>query len=81
LGNLNKVGRNLNLINAPITSLDNLKYVGSTLRLINCKNLTSLGKLEYVGGYLSLKGTPLAETMTKEEIADKLKMDKKNIYL
>ena len=81
LGNLNKVGRNLNLINVPITSLDNLKYVGSTLRLINCKNLTSLGKLEYVGGYLSLKGTPLAETMTKEEIADKLKMDKKNIYL
>jgi hypothetical protein len=70
----------LNLKNTPIKDLGNLKSVGGSLGLHDSK-ITSLGNLESVGKYLYLTGTSLSKTMTKEEIADKLGMDKKDIFL
>ena len=60
--------------------MGNLKSVGGSLGLHDSK-ITSLGNLESVGKYLYLTGTSLSKTMTKEEIADKLGMDKKDIFL
>jgi hypothetical protein len=80
LGNLKSVGGGLYLKNTLIKSLGELKSVGGSLNLEHTP-IESLGDLESVGKYLYLTGTSLSKTMTKEEIADKLGMDKKDIYL
>ena len=58
LGNLTSVGGYLNLFNAPIKSLGNLKSVDDDLDL-NRASIESLGNLTSVGGYLDLRYTPI----------------------
>jgi hypothetical protein len=52
-----------------------LEYVGRSLDLFNCKNLTSLASLKYVGGYLDLRNTPIADMYSLKEIKNMIKVN------
>jgi hypothetical protein len=73
LGELRSVGGHLDLFNCKnLQSLGELRSVGGHLDLAYCKTLQSLGELRSVGGYLNLRETPIAKTMTKDEIRAKV---------
>jgi hypothetical protein len=81
LGNLTEVGSALSLHNCTnLQSLGNLTKVGGDLDLYFCENLESLGNLTKVGGYLGLSYTPIADTMTEDEIRQQVNVGGK-IYL
>ena len=63
-----------------IKSLGELKSVGGYLDLYDCQNLQSLGKLKSVGSELDLRYTPIAETMTEDEIRNKVDV-RGNIFI
>ncbi len=69
LGNCYAVGGHLYLNWCQnLESLGNLTEVGGRLNLNWCQNLESLGNLTKVGGWLDLRYTPIAHTMTENEI-------------
>jgi len=74
LGKLRSVGGELFLANSKnLQSLGELRSVdGGWLDLYGCENLESLGELRNVGGDLFLHGTPIAKTMTDEEIRNQV---------
>jgi hypothetical protein len=81
LGNCYAVGGGLYLyICKNLQSLGKLTEVGGYLDLFGCKNLQSIGNLTEVGGYLDLQNTPIAKTMTKNEIRQQVNVGG-NIYL
>jgi hypothetical protein len=45
-------------------------YVGKSLKLWGCEQLTKLPDKLYVGGYLYIENTPLAKKYTNEEIRE-----------
>ncbi len=70
LGDLEYVGRNLDLRRSNITSLGKIKSVGGNLNLIDV-NITSLGKLEYVGRYIDCtKGSVIHELLMDSKFKD-----------
>jgi hypothetical protein len=81
LGNLTEVGGYLDLFGCKnLQSLGNLTEVGGYLNLYDCKNLQSLGNLTEVGGSLDLRNTPIADTMTEDEIRQQVNVGG-NIYM
>ena len=66
--------------NQEITTLGNCYAVGGKLSLFKCINLESLGNLTEVGGYLYLAKTPIANTMTEDEIRQQVNVGG-NIYM
>ena len=60
-----EIDGNLDVSHSKITSLGNLKSVGSYLDLENTP-IESLGSLEYVGGGLIIVASPLSELSDKE---------------
>lgn len=57
---------------------ENIKSLGTLTKIKNGSldahnsSLEDLGNLKYVGGYLNLRGTPLSEITTEEEIRSKI---------
>jgi hypothetical protein len=81
LGNCYAVGGKLSLFKCiNLESLGNLTEVGGYLDLFGCKNLQSIGNLTEVGGYLYLAKTPIANTMTEDEIRQQVNVGG-NIYM
>jgi hypothetical protein len=81
LGNLTEVGSALSLYKCQnLESLGNLTEVGDWLDLYHCQNLQSLGNLTKVGGSLDLRNTPIADTMTEDEIRQQVNVGG-NIYM
>ena len=73
VGNVSKIGGDLNLSYTRLTSLGNLESVGGLLSLYNTP-ITSLGDLQSVGGFLYLNKTPNLKDLGK------LKEVKGNIF-
>jgi hypothetical protein len=84
LGNLKYVGGYLDLSGTKIKSLGDLEEVGGnfsfggSLRLYNCKELSSFGELKKIGGLLNLIGCPLSE-LSDEKIRSQVEI-KGKIY-
>ena len=73
LGGLVEVDGYLDLFNCKnLQSLSELRSVGDWLNLRFCENLQSLGELKSVGSWLDIRKTPIAQTMTEDEIRAKV---------
>jgi len=72
LNNLEYVKGSLFLEDSPIISLGKLKYVGSNISLMNCRNIKSLGNLEQVGWSLDLENSSVESLGNLKHVDDDL---------